>query len=663
MPLSIRPSRERFAAMRRSVDSQLIVIILVASIARLIQPGAYPLLWDESRILNDAMMLARHGRWIWLTANQAGWILPGHSPFTDYLLAIPYLFTTDPIVIRLLVGVLGVIAVALVYVTTKRYFGQTAATIAGLLLAVSAQAVEYSRFVWNPNIAPAFIALTILTGLLGYYEGKRWAQILHWIALSLAIQAHPGNALLAPLSILLVVIYWFRCPAERRVLLRNTGIGWLLLVLSVIPFAIGIASSTSAQRMAAQAADSAERRGATPSLGDVVGTFSDLVASTNYSSISRTKASSSNWWPDWSTDTILRGQLLIAAVGALWLLVQGVRDPRNKLPGLYLALLSLFPLLSLELGPFKVSTFYLMAILFAAYPVQGIVLARLFRQSKWAAILVCVLVAAFAGMQVWLVAANVHWLTTEGTLEAFRAPMTLHQDLLKNWLSDAKEVVILTETVEGKYGPTEQERLWSVETEGYPVRVLRMPQGIPIAADGEVVVGTYKGQAIPDYFGQGQIAGRLSNGDPIFRWVLVTPDQVPQPNVTPQGAASFANGARIVGISAPTGPQAGRAWPITLIWQPQKTYTSEQYQFSVRLVDDKNNVYGQYDMASLAGSAWRTGDTVLNRMLLPVKDTLPTSPLMVQIVMYSWPEIRNVDVVDEAGNAVSPWMTLSLGSR
>ena len=74
---------------------------------------------------------------------------------------------------------------------------------------------EWSRFVWNPNIAQPFIALWMLTGLLGYSEGRRWARIGHWLALSGAVQAHLGLASqLGPLSLLLVVLAWVRQPAS-----------------------------------------------------------------------------------------------------------------------------------------------------------------------------------------------------------------------------------------------------------------------------------------------------------------------------------------------------------------------------------------------------------------------------------------------------------------
>jgi 4-amino-4-deoxy-L-arabinose transferase-like glycosyltransferase len=639
----------------RSLDIQLLIVLFVAVAIRCVLPGAYQMTWDESRLLYDGMMLARHGRWVWLTSNQAAWILPGHSPLNDYLVALPYLFTANPIGARLFVAALGVIAVAITYLMTKRYFGQRAATITGLLLAVAAPAVEWSRYVWNPNLAPPFIALTIFTGLLGYYEGKQWAQTAHWLALSVAIQAHPGNALLLPLSLFLLVIHWPKTAERRRPYLRATLLGWLIAAISFIPFGIGLLSTGFVQN----ASRTTESGQAGVSLLGIVRDFSILVGSTNYQLIPRARLTPGNWWPDWNTDNILSAQTLITAAGAIWLIVRGPRR-KTHVSGLYLALCTLFPLLSYVLAPFSVQAFYLMAILFAAYPIQGIVLAGLSRLKRWAFYPVGLLVAVFVILQLWLDIGYLRWLTIGGTLENFRAPLSVHQDLLKDWLDNGKEVVILSEGVEGKYGATEQERLWYVVTEGYPVRILRMAQGIPVAPGGEIVVDNYKGATLPAYFGAGEIAGRLSSGDPMFRWVRVTPDMLPKPNILPEGSALFSNGARLLGLSAETKPRAGQDWPISLLWQPQRSAISEQYQFSVRLIDAQNKTYGQFDMASLGGYAWRAGDVVVNRLSIPVPDDLPDSPLTVQVLMYTWPDIKNANVVDEAGNPISQWVLLPI---
>ncbi|HVO71594.1 MAG TPA: glycosyltransferase family 39 protein, partial [Aggregatilineaceae bacterium] len=156
----------------RRWDLALISVILVAAVARLSWPGLYQLKWDEVRMLTASLRLARYGEWTWLSNNTSWANLPGHSPFNTYLISLPYFFTGDPRVPRLLIGVMGTLAAAVIYVLTRRYFGRSAALVAGLFIAADPHAVEWSSYVWNPNIAQVFLALWLLTGLLGYYEGK-----------------------------------------------------------------------------------------------------------------------------------------------------------------------------------------------------------------------------------------------------------------------------------------------------------------------------------------------------------------------------------------------------------------------------------------------------------------------------------------------------------
>jgi hypothetical protein len=640
----------------RRWDFALIGVILVAAVARLSWPGLYQLKWDEVRMLTASLRLARYGEWAWLSNNTSWANLPGHSPFNTYLISLPYLFTGDPRVPRLLIGVMGTLAAAVIYVLTRRYFGRPAALVAGLLIAVDPQAVEWSSYVWNPNIAQVFIALWLLTGLLGYYEGKPWAQAVHWLMWSLAFQAHPGNVLLLPLSLLLLAASWFRSQADRRSLLRYTALGWALVVLSLVPWIVGLIKAGFLNNVTNVASDHP-----TYSSKYVWSFFSNLVSATDYWTIARAHASAGNWWPSLKLDRILWIKTWLTVLGAVWLLVDGWRKRWQGFPGAFLALVTLFPLVAFPVSPITVVDFYLMPIVFGALVVQGAVLAKLAQVRPWTRVPIIAIVAVFLIMQGWLVIGTWRWLSIDGTQEAFRAPMSVHLNLLKEWARQGADIALLTETREGKYGPTEQGGLWQVVGEDYPVRIVRMPQGVPIHPAGQVIVGTYNGTTIPALFGPGETAGALSSGQPIFRWVRIPPGYQPTPDFVPEGPSRFGNGARILGIQALGDLQPGQPWPLLLSWQPERSNVKEQFQFSVRLVDKQDNTYGQVDVASLNGWLWHAGDIVLNRLELPVSQDLHDGNLRVQLLMYTWPEIVNASVVDDAGNNVAPWMYLPVG--
>ncbi|HEX3049938.1 MAG TPA: glycosyltransferase family 39 protein, partial [Aggregatilineaceae bacterium] len=557
-----------------SWDGGLFIVLFAAALTRLAWVGLYQLKWDEVRILTDSLRLARYGEWTWLS-NATSWGgLPGHSPFSVYVLSIPYVLTADPRVPRLLVAVMGVAAVGILYVMTKRYFGRGAALIAGLLFATAPTAIEWSSYVWNPNLAQPFIALWALTGLIGYYEGRRWAQIAHWPMLSLAVQAHPGNGLLLPLSGLLLVVGWFR--GDRRKLVLHTALSGLVVLLTLIPWIIGVAKAGLSDSGDDLAFEEVQR-----TFSYIRTTFSTLVSSTEFWTYFR----GDGWWPSLKTDKILWVKTWLTLAGVVWLLWEGWRSKWKGFPGVFLALLTLIPLIGFWVSPIDVVDFYLMALMFGAFPVQGIVLAKLAASRRGAWIPVGAAVVVFVGLQSWLVLGAWHWMKTEGTQEAFRAPLVVHLDLMDEWSARAEHIVVLTETLEGKYGATEQTGLWQVVGEAEGIQVVNMPQGIPIDPDGEVLASTYGGTMIPQLFGEGERAGELSNGQPMFRWVYIPPQFTPPLNFIPESSARFDNGAKILGLETLDKPQAGKPWKIILYWQPEKTDIAKQYQFSVRVVD------------------------------------------------------------------------------
>jgi hypothetical protein len=641
----------------RRWDWVLIAVILVAGAARMSWPGLYQLKWDEVRMLTASLRLARYGEWTWLSNNTSWANLPGHSPLNTYLISLPYLFTSDPRVPRLLVGAMGTLTAVVIYLFTRRYFGPPAALIAGLFIAVDPHAVEWSSFVWNPNIGQVFIALWLLTGLLGYYDGKPWAQAVHWLMWSLAFQAHPGTILLLPLSFLFLAARWFHSQADRRSLLRYTVWGWALVMISLIPWIVGLIKAGFLDNATNVASDHPSY-----SFKYVWSFFSNLVSATDYWTISRAHASAGNWWPSLKLDRILWIRTWLTVLGAVWLLVDGWRKRWQGFPGAFVALVTLFPLVAFLVSPITVVDFYLMPIMFGAVVVQSTVLARLAQLRPWTRGPIAAIVAVFLIMEGWLVLGTWRWLKLDGTQEAFRAPMAVHLNLLKEWAHQGADIVLLTETKEGKYGPTEQEGLWQVVGEAYPVRIVRMPQGVPIDPAGQVIVGTYSGTTIPTLFGLGEMAGKLSNGQPIFRWVQIPPGFQPTPDFVPEGSSRFNNGARILGIQALGDLQPGQSWPLLLFWDPERSNIKDQFQFSVRLVDEQGNTYGQSDMASLNGWLWHTGDTVLNRLELPVSNDLPDGTLRVQLLMYTWPGMVSASVIDDAGNSVAPWMYLPVES-
>lgn len=644
------------AAVRRvrEWDLALMGVLLVAAVARLLWPGLYQLKWDEVHILDVSLRLARDGEWVWLSNHTSWSVLPGHSPLNNYVMAFVYLFTLDPCIHRLFIGLLGVAAVGIMYWTIKRYFGLWAAIITGLLLATAPPAVEWSRYVWNPNLAQPFLALWLLTGLLGYYEGRRWAQITHWLALSLAVQPQIGFALhLVPLSGLLILVGWFRPQADRRTLVRATALGWGLAFLSVVPWVIGMLDAGLVERVS-----NAETEVVNYSDGYIRSVLGTVVSSTEFWGFCR-EPGGNGWWPPVRYERVLWLKTWLTVVGVLWLLIEVRWRRREAVPSALLALMTCWPLVSFPLSPIPVVDFYLMPMMFGALAVQAIILTRLATFRRWARWPVLAFVCAVLAVQGWLLLGTYDWLRDHGKELPFRVPLSTYQDLLDDWKEESDHLVVLVETPEFKFGYPEQGELWHVVGRQYGLWVIHMPQGIPIHPQGQVLVSNYAGTLIPTLFGEGETTGTLSSGQPMFRKFVIPAGYQPEIDWTPENISLLANGARILGLDVSGEPQPGQLWPVVIAWTPEQSKVGPQYQFSVRLVGEDGTTYAQMDGQSLTGSLWRAGDLVLNRFELPVSESLPPKArLRVQLLMYTWPDIGQVDAVNDDGAVVAPWLYL-----
>ena len=216
----------------------LIAIVVLAGFLRTYQTGTEFFGGDDAYISIKAVQIARYGE-IHLLGPPSSLGLV-HSPLSVYLYAIPYLISPDPVGAQIFTGLMNTLAVAILYLITLRYFGARAAIIASLLYAVHPHMVFASRVINNAQIGAPFVLLYLLSGLLGYYENKGWARILHLPLLSLAGQCHPHTFALAPLSVAIFIQAMIVQSDRRRIIFMQTLIGAGAFLLLLVPWSIGI---------------------------------------------------------------------------------------------------------------------------------------------------------------------------------------------------------------------------------------------------------------------------------------------------------------------------------------------------------------------------------------------------------------------------------------
>lgn len=216
----------------------LVGVLLLAAFLRLYDPTVVEFKRDEANLSQLGWDMAR-GRAFYLLGIDSS-VGIRNPPISVYITAIPYLFTSDPTWTTAFVALLNVIAVGLLYGMTRRYYGVTAAFICAGLFAATPWAVIFSRKIWAQDMLAPFIVLTVWTAILGFLEGKRWAQVWHLPLLAFTAQIHYGVFVLAPITVVL-----FGVAIGRRNLTRWFYLSLIGVAIVFLPYAIGLAQAAS----------------------------------------------------------------------------------------------------------------------------------------------------------------------------------------------------------------------------------------------------------------------------------------------------------------------------------------------------------------------------------------------------------------------------------
>ena len=205
-------------------------ILFLATFLRLYHPGIADFDADQAAILGMARNAVTHGL-LPITTNTAS-IGIVNPPATVYLLMLGAVFSANPLTAIVVTVLFNIIAVFLTYAVVRRYYGRVAATVAGLLYAVSNLAAFYGRFPWNQNLLAPFVPLFLFALFWGVVERRRgWLApaVLLW---GWMIQLH-GSAVFLAVPLLLACVLAFKTLRWRDIFLAAA-----LLLLIYAPYMI-----------------------------------------------------------------------------------------------------------------------------------------------------------------------------------------------------------------------------------------------------------------------------------------------------------------------------------------------------------------------------------------------------------------------------------------
>jgi len=175
---------------------------------------------DAGRILDQSLALADTGRLI--TAGNPFFGEYRLGPLANYLAAAPLLLTRDIRAQYWFISLLIFLAVPLFFLTLKSLMPEGWSKWLGTMVFAFAWPLLRAPYPVNKDYLPLFLVLYFFL-LIKAVSYRRYANILIWPAIGLAMQLHMSAAWLAPATYLAVM------PHRKRSLILQTLAGWLLL--------------------------------------------------------------------------------------------------------------------------------------------------------------------------------------------------------------------------------------------------------------------------------------------------------------------------------------------------------------------------------------------------------------------------------------------------
>jgi len=164
-----------------------------------------------------------------------------HGVLYYYLLAPAAALTgADPLGVVGAIALAGVAAVAITWWLARSIGGPGAGVVAGLLMAVSASAVDESTFIWNPNLIALSSSIALAAAWRAWTGGRAAWWVVAGLGVVVTMHCHVlGSVLLPAVAGLWVADLRRRRPGALRSARLRAGLLALgLLVVSYVPLAI-----------------------------------------------------------------------------------------------------------------------------------------------------------------------------------------------------------------------------------------------------------------------------------------------------------------------------------------------------------------------------------------------------------------------------------------
>ncbi len=620
-------------------------------------------------------------------------------PLTLYLMALPIRLWPDPLSAVLFTGLLNSLALLACYVIGKTFFNRNVALIATWLFAINPWAILYARKIWCRTL-PLFTLVFMASLFYTFIHGKRWALVGAFISLAGLLGLQLEGLAFVPILIFALIIY--RDKVAWKPLLVGSG----LFALALAPYGIhdalhqwknlrglinysagGGKLSLDALRYALMLTGSAGIEG---QAGARYGQFRYAVPPL--------------WWMN-------TGMMLLTLAALLYALHEAIR-------GKTLARRRTFTLMSLwfwvpvalQLRPGDSTQIHYFV---TQYPAQFLLVASLLtaglkrlshlhgppflHRMGWKRlnlmipeVVLILMLFTWGSWQTAVAMQRLRFMIDHPTTGGYGIPLRYTRQAAraaKNLaITNAEplapaDIIVLSQETHPLV--TETPTVFDALLFGHPHRFADIHWTLPLSRDGRSVyllgpVPPNDTSAPPT--SSMPIKTRLESLANVEAGPTVLPPssvqfltyryRSPSPHndrtdmltgmeILPDGVL-FANKVVCAAYDIPNTIKTGTTLPVWLAWWIQGPPSStEDYHFTVQLLDQAGNLHSQCDHAGFPSRFWQVGDLVLSYFTLPIPDKLPSGPYHVQAGMYTYPDIIGVPVVDHEGNPLHSGLKLA----
>ncbi|MHB1132512.1 MAG: ArnT family glycosyltransferase [Chloroflexota bacterium] len=579
--------------------------------------------------------------------------LTRQGPIEIYLLALPALFSSDPLWGAALIGLMGAGAVVAAYLFTSRHFGVAAGLSAALLFAVNPWALHYARKIWTPNALPLFTVLFFAALFAAVREGKRYQFSLACFWLAVMIFTHPQSIGFVPILLVGFLLRW------RQFLWRPLLLGAALAFLVALPYGLYLweTSFVDLPRFLNAAGNSTSSLVWPPlSLQYVVGMASAAMFPEILDFTFRSPAA----LPDLTVLNVVASGLFLLGCGlCVGRLIAAVRSPSRREGWQVFLFLLLWPLLPVALYMQRTSSLwphYFIYVLPAQYVLMGVAVGWLGRvvARRWhlAPVLVGAGVLSLALGQVVFFESYLGAVEHLGPGRPYGTPLVFQQQALATVRQLRVELGEIDVT---SYGFLHRETLDFLARPDVSFRHVDRPFSVVLPRDpagGQLAMlcgddaahamyfdyDANRGSAIRRYHDfyatqdDGPIVPQLRglgftelpernilgpDGFVYYRFFYLPAERVQTAYAAfapPPAALVLTNGMRLVGYDLPTRPQADGMLRLRLLWDlPPKraAYPYAEHNLFAHISDGHGRVVAQRDWELLQYLDWRVDGLLL----------------------------------------------------